>query len=162
MNTPRFKEPPLTRKPTAVVLVSDGRFTRPDSALNVAPVPMNNSAPVTATESNSPFKVSEATVTPDTWDRPTFTVALPSTTSAMLNPTEPPISKVGSAAPNDTAAADSGLPESVADALPCFQSSTAPLVTEDRFSLNVRFVPTIRTASTPLSSARSNAPVRPV
>ena len=63
MNTPKFKEPPLTRKPTAVVLVSAGRFTRPDPELNVAPVPMNNSAPVTATESNSPFKVSEPTVT---------------------------------------------------------------------------------------------------
>ena len=63
MNTPRFNEPPLTRKPTAVVLVSAGKFTKPETALNVAPVPMNNSAPVTATESNSPFKVSEPTVT---------------------------------------------------------------------------------------------------
>ena len=80
----------------------------------------------------------------------------------MLRPTEPPISKVGSAVPNETAAPDSGLPESVTSALPCFQSSTAPVLTEVRLSLNVRFVPTMRTASTPLSSARSNEPVIPV
>ena len=150
-----------TLKPTAVVLSADGSVTDPVVKLRAAPEPMNKLALVMATESRSPFRVSVPTATPDTSPRPTLTVALPKTTSAMLRPTEPPIWNVGSVAASDTAAAASGLPESLTNALPCFQSITA-VPAETRFSERESPEPIIFTASTPWRRADPKAPFRPV
>ena len=79
----------------------------------------------------------------------------------MLRPTEPPIWNVGSAAPSATAAAASGLAESVACALPCFQSMTA-VPAETRLSERLSPEPIILTASTPWRRADPKVPFNPV
>ena len=109
-------------------------------------------------DSRSPFNcTTESTEsgssTPLTRVRLMLTVALPNTTSAMLNPTEPPMRKVGSLVPKATPA-----PETA-----CWvQSNTPPPMTELRFNWNTRPVPMSFTASTPCNWALPRAPDRPV
>ena len=124
---------------------------------------MKSAAWVMAMDSRSPCN--RATVpstsgssTPLTTVRLTATVALPSTTSAMLNPTVPPMRKVGSVGPRSTAAPESALVVRLA----CFQSSTRPPVTEVRFNCSERFVPMILTTSTPCNRAVPKEPSNPV
>ena len=164
---PRSSAPPSTRNPTAVALFSSGKMTRPNPALaelvsSVAPLPMNKSAPEMRMPSNSPFR--RATVpetsgssTPVTSVRLTLMVALPNTTSAMLNPAEPPIWKTGSVDRRSTAASASGFTVWK----DCVQSNTAVPV-ETRFNRKKRSTPMSFTTSTPCNCALPKAPSRPV
>ena len=93
------------------------------------------------------------TLTPITELRVTEIVALPSTTSAMLNPTLPPILKVGDVEVSSTLAA----------ARPVWvQSKTVPVLAEILFNWNTNPVPMILTASTPCNCALPRAPSKPV
>ena len=163
VNTARLRAPPLTLKPTALASLLAGRVTAPDSALKVAPVPMNSVAPVTDTESNSPFSTAAesskvGSSTPVSTERLTLTVARPNTTSAMLKPTVPPIWKVGSVGPRSTLALASPL---VVNPV-CFQSSTAAPVTLVWLSFRYSAVPVSLNASTPCKRAVPRAPSKPV
>ena len=130
VNTPRLKAPPVTLKPTALASSLAGNDTDPEAESNVAPVPMNNVAPVTDTDSSSPFKTAAessrvGSSTPVSTERLTLTVARPNTTSAMLRPTDPPIWKVGSVGPRSTPALASTLLVTAV----CRQSNTAAPLT---------------------------------
>ena len=110
---------------------------------------------VTANDSNTPLWAVDrpGTVAPVTDERLTEIVALPSTTSAMLRPTLPPILKVGEAEVRFTWAADN--PDWV-------QSSPLPGVCEERFIWKTRPVPITFTTSTPWSCALPSDPSNPV
>ena len=164
---PRSSDPPSTRNPTAVALFRSGKITRPNPVLaelvsSEAPLPMNKSAPVMRILSNSPFR--RATVpetsgssTPVTNERLTLMVALPNTTSAMLNPAEPPIWNVGSVARRSTAASTSGF-----TAWKDWVQSNTAVPVETRFNRKKRSTPMSLTTSTPCNCALPKAPSRPV
>ena len=106
MNIPRDRLPPFTLKPTATGSVLPGSVAVPNEALDsstfrLAPLPMKSRASVISKASRSPRRVfttpESVTVTPPTVLRLRFRVALPSTTSAMLRPIDPPIRNSGSA-----------------------------------------------------------------
>ena len=160
---PKSRLPPETLKPTAFGSLAEGSATLPksllfESSLRLAPLPMKSLAWVTAMDSRSPFNCTTGSTesgssTPLTRVRLMLTVALPNTTSAMLNPTEPPMRKVGSLVPRVTPA-----PET-----PCWvQSKTPPPVTELRFNWKTSPVPMSFTASTPCNWALPSAPETPV
>ena len=97
---PRSRLPPLTEKPTAVVLSLAGGVTVPkfssvESSFNTAPLPMYNSALRIDRPSRLPFRrnepASSGSSTPEIMRWLKSTVALPYTTPAMLKPAEPPI-----------------------------------------------------------------------
>ena len=165
---PNCRLPPLTLKPTAFGSLLSGNVTvpypvDPATSFKVAPLPMNRAASVMAMDSRSPcnratMPSSSGSSTPLTTERLTATMALPSTTSAMLRPTVPPMRKVGSVGPRSTPA-----PERTLVVRPvCFQSSTRPPVTEVRFNWSERFVPMIFTTSTPCNRAVPSEPSNPV
>ena len=105
MNTATFSEPLERPKPTALASVASGRLTVPnpdwvESVFNVAPVPTNNWALLKLSETRSPANVSAGSElsglsTPVTAVLLRLTVALPYTTSAMLNPALPRIANDG-------------------------------------------------------------------
>ena len=106
MKIPRERLPPLTLKPTATGSLLPGSVAVPNSALDsftlrLAPLPMKSWASVISKASRSPRRVftmpESVTLTPLTVLRLRFRVALPSTTSAMLRPIEPPMRNSGSA-----------------------------------------------------------------
>ena len=85
--------------------------------------------------------------------RATEIVALPSTTSAMLRPTLPPIRKVG----------DIEVRSTLAAARPAWvQSRTVPVLAETLFNWNTSPVPMILTTSTPCNCALPREPSKPV
>ena len=163
MKIPSFREAPSTLKPTAFGSLLAGRVTVPNSPLvessfRVAPLPMKSVAPEMEMPSNSPWSRATVPATsgssmPETRVRLTSTVARAYTTSAMANPTVPPMRKVGSVASSCTWAAPRE---------DCFQFRTAPLDTEVRFNWNTNPVPMSFTASTPCNWALPKAPCRPV
>ena len=108
---PRDKPPPFTPNPTAIESALPGSVAVPKSALDsstlrLAPLPMKSCASVISKASKSPFKVfttpESVTLTPLTVLRLRFRVALPSTTSAILSPIDPPMRNSGSAELNPT------------------------------------------------------------
>ena len=105
MNTATFSDPLEIPKPTALASSASGRLTEPnpawvESVFNEAPVPTNNWALLRLTDTKSPANVSAGSAlsglsTPETELLLMLTVALPYTTSAMLNPALPRIANDG-------------------------------------------------------------------
>ena len=123
---------------------------------------MNKSAPVMRMLSISPFKratlpATSGSSTPVTSVRLTLMVALPNTTSAMLNPAEPPIWKVGSVDRRSTAASANGF-----TAWKDWVQSNTAVPVETRFNRKKRSTPMSFTTSTPCNCALPKAPSRPV